>query len=157
LVLPQFDLTGSALIRVTMQTYASHRRFNPLYHFIAFPIFAANLVVTGIHVFRAPGATTGWAFVVAFGMLAMLGVGRVQALMVQDRLIRLEERLRLQALAPELAGQVEKLNKRQVAALRFASDAELPELARRVFAGEFASGGDIKRAVTTWRPDHMRV
>lgn len=140
-----------------MQDYATHRRFNPLYHFITFPIFAANLVIAGIHLFREPGATTGWAFVVAFGLLAMLGVGRTQALMTQDRIIRLEERLRLQALAPALAGQVDKLNKRQLAALRFASDAELPELARRVLAGEFASSGDIKRAVTTWRPDHMRV
>ena len=140
-----------------MQDYATHRRFNPLYHFIAFPIFTANLVITGMHLFRAPDATSGWAFVVAFGMLAMLGVGRTQALMTQDRIIRLEERLRLQALAPALAGQIEKLNKRQVAALRFASDAELPELARRVFAGEFATGGDIKRAVTHWRADHMRV
>ena len=140
-----------------MQDYATHRRFNPLYHFITFPIFAANLVISGMHLFREPGATTGWAFVVAFGMLAMLGVGRTQALMTQDRIIRLEERLRLQALAPALAGQIDKLSKRQVAALRFASDAELPELARRVLAGEFASGGDIKRAVTTWRPDHMRV
>jgi hypothetical protein len=140
-----------------MQDYATHRRLNPLYHFIAFPIFTANLVVTGIHLFRAPGPSTGWAFVVAFGMIAMLGVGRLQSLMVQDRIIRLEERLRLQALAPAFAGQIDRLNKRQVAALRFASDAELPDLARRVFAGEFATGGAIKRAVSQWRADHMRV
>jgi len=140
-----------------MQDYATHRRLNPLYHFIAFPIFTANLVVTGIHLFRAPSPSTGWAFVVAFGMIAMLGVGRLQALMVQDRIIRLEERLRLQALAPAFAGQIDRLNKRQVAALRFASDAELPDLARRVFAGEFATGGAIKRAVSQWRADHMRV
>jgi hypothetical protein len=140
-----------------MQDYTTHRRFNPLYHFIAFPIFAVNLVVTGLHLVRAPDAATGWAFVVAFGLLAMLGVGRTQALMTQDRIIRLEERLRLQALAPEFAGKGEKLTKRQVAALRFASDVELPELARRVFAGELASGGEIKRAVSSWRADHMRV
>jgi len=140
-----------------MQAYATHRRLNPLYHFIALPIFTANLVVTGIHLFRAPSPSTGWAFVVAFGMIAMLGVGRLQALMVQDRIIRLEERLRLQALAPAFAGQIDRLNKRQVAALRFASDAELPNLARRVFTGEFATGGAIKRAVSQWRADHMRV
>ena len=140
-----------------MQDYATHRRLNPLYHFIALPIFTATLVVTGIHLFRAPSPSTGWAFVVAFGMIAMLGVGRLQALMVQDRIIRLEERLRLQALAPAFAGQIDRLNKRQVAALRFASDAELPDLARRVFAGEFATGGAIKRAVSQWRADHMRV
>lgn len=140
-----------------MQSYATHRRLNPLYHFVAFPIFAVNLVVTAVHLFRAPSALSAWAFVVAFGLLAMLGVGRLNALMVQDRIIRLEERIRLQALAPEFAGQLEKLNKRQVAALRFASDAELPDLARRVFTGEFATGGDIKRAVTNWRADHMRV
>jgi hypothetical protein len=140
-----------------MQDYASHRRFNPLYHFVAMPIFIVNFGVAAYHFFQAPSAASAWLLVVAFGMIAILGVGRLQALVTQDRIIRLEERLRLQALAPELARHVDGLTKRQVAALRFASDDELPELARRVVAGEFDSGGAIKRAVSNWRADHMRV
>jgi hypothetical protein len=121
------------------------------------PIFVGNFCVAAVHFYRDPSADSAWRLVVAFGMLALLGVVRLQAVMVQDRIIRLEERLRLQALAPEFAGQLDRLSRRQVAALRFAGDEELPALARRVFAGEFATNGDIKRAVTHWRPDHMRV
>ena len=140
-----------------MQSYSNHRRFAPLYHFVAFPIFLVNLVVAGIHWYREPSGTTAWLFVVAFGMLAMLGNSRLQAVMVQDRIIRLEEKLRLQALAPDLVGHFDRLNRRQVAALRFASDAELPLLLRRVLAGEFASNGDIKKAIGDWKADFRRV
>lgn len=140
-----------------MQDYATHRRFNPLYHFVALPIFIVNFGVAAYHLYRAPSPAAAWLLVVAFGMIAMLGVGRMQALMTQDRIIRLEERLRLQSLAPALAGRLDELTRRQLAALRFASDEELPALMQRALAGEFASNGHIKRAVTQWRPDHMRV
>lgn len=140
-----------------MQDYDSHRRFNPLYHFVALPIFIINFGVAAYHLYRVPSAESAWLLVVAFGLVAILGVGRLQAVMTQDRIIRLEERLRLQVLAPALAGRLDQLTRRQVAALRFASDEELPALAERVFAGEFATNGDIKRAVARWRPDHMRV
>ena len=140
-----------------MQSFATHRRLNPIYHFIAMPIFLANFGVAAVHLYREPSASSAWLLVVAFGMIAILGVGRLQSLMLQDRIIRLEERIRLQALAPDLAGKLDQLGKREVAALRFASDEELPALARRVFAGEFASNGAIKRAVNKWRADHMRV
>ena len=140
-----------------MQTYATHRRFNPPYHFILMPIFLANFVMSAVHLVRQPSWPAAWLLVLAFGLALMVGLMRTHSLTVQDRIIRLEERLRLQALAPELAGRFDQLDKRQMVALRFASDAELPNLARRVFAGEFATDGDIKRAVTVWRPDHMRV
>jgi Family of unknown function (DUF6526) len=140
-----------------MQSYATHRRFYPLFHFVAMPIFAANLVIAGVHWYRVPTGASAWLFVLAFGLLVALGVGRGQAITVQDRVIRLEERLRLHALAPQLAGRIDTFTKRQLVALRFASDAELPDLARRVLAGELAKPGDIKRAVTTWRPDHLRA
>jgi hypothetical protein len=140
-----------------MQTYATHRRLNPLFHFVAVPIFVANLVIAGVHWYRVPSAASAWLFVVAFGLLASLGLGRLQAVTVQDRVIRLEERLRLQALAPDLAARIGQLSRQQLVALRFASDAELPDLARRVLAGEFADHGAIKRAVKDWRPDHLRA
>ena len=141
-----------------MQTYATHRRFNPPYHFILVPILLANFVMSAVHLVRQPSWPAAWLLVLAFGLALIVGLMRTHSLTVQDRIIRLEERLRLMALAPELAGKFDQLNKRQVAALRFASDAELPGLARRVLAGEFATGGDdIKRAVAQWRADHMRV
>lgn len=140
-----------------MQDYGSHRRLSPLYHFVAMPIFVINFGVAAVHLYREPSLATFWLVVVAFGLIAALGAGRVQALMVQDRIIRLEERLRFQALVPELTGEIDQLSRRQVAALRFASDEELPALARRVLAGEFPTNGHIKRAVTTWRADYMRV
>jgi hypothetical protein len=140
-----------------MQTYATHRRFSPLYHFVALPIFIVNFGVAAVHLFREPSLTSFWLVVVAFGLVAAIGAGRLQVITLQDRIIRLEERLRVQAQAPELAGQIGQLSRRQVAALRFASDEELPDLARRVLAGEFPTNGDIKRAVTDWRADHMRV
>ena len=141
-----------------MQTYATHRRFNPPYHFILVPIFLANFVMSAVHLVRQPSWPAAWMLVLAFGMVLMAGLLRTHALVNQDRIIRLEERLRLMALAPELGGKFDQLNKRQVVALRFASDAELPGLARRVLAGEFATGGDdIKRAAAQWRADHMRV
>lgn len=140
-----------------MQTYANHRRFNPLFHFVAMPIFAVNLVLAAIHLARQPSATSAWLLVVAFGLVVMLSVSRLMAVTVQDRVIHLEERLRLLAVAPELAGRIGVLSGRQLVALRFASDAELPALATRVITGEYPTNGDIKRAVTEWRPDNLRV
>jgi hypothetical protein len=83
---------------------------------------------------------------------------RINALVVQNRVIRLEERLRLARLLPEeLRSRVEELDTRQLVALRFASDAELPELVRAVLDGRLASGDAIKRAVRDWRADWLRV
>jgi hypothetical protein len=140
-----------------MQNYATHRRFNPPYHFIMVPIFLANFVMSAVHLVRQPSWSAAWMLVLAFGVVLMAGLVRTHAITVQDRIIRLEERLRLQALAPELVGNFDRLDKRQLAALRFASDAELPALARRVLAGELVTGDTIKRAVTQWRADHLRV
>ena len=90
-------------------------------------------------------------------LLVALGISRRHAVTVQDRIIRLENACRLQALAPDLAAQIGKLTRRQLVALRFASDAELPDLARRVMAGEFASRRRHQARRDQWRPDHLRV
>jgi hypothetical protein len=93
---------------------------------------------------------------VALGMVAFYA--RVFPIGVQDRLIRLEERLRLQRLLPaELRGQIDSFSTRQLIALRFASDAELPDLARRVLDRELADQKAIKRAISDWRADHRRI
>jgi hypothetical protein len=77
---------------------------------------------------------------------------------VQDRVIRLEERLRMERVLPaELRPRISELTTKQLVSLRFASDEELPELVRRVLGGELAERNDIKRAVRNWRADHQRI
>ena len=89
------------------QSYANHRRFFALYHYVAMPILLANLVVTTIHAVRYPSAWTIWIVVVSFGLVAGLVASRTSALIVQSRLIALEMRLRLAAtLPPELRGRI---------------------------------------------------
>jgi hypothetical protein len=82
----------------------------------------------------------------------------VHALTAQDRVIRLEETLRMQRVLPaDMQGEISQLKRFDFVALRFASDAELPELVKRVRAGEFAKPLDIKKAIKNWREDHLRV
>ncbi|MCC6316700.1 MAG: hypothetical protein IT361_03325 [Gemmatimonadaceae bacterium] len=140
------------------QTIENHVRWNPLYHFVALPILLVNIVVAGVALVRQPGAASAWAAVVAFATMLGIGLARAQALTVQNRVIRLEERLRLRALLPAADHPaVDALRVRDLIALRFASDAEVPALFRRVLTGEFARPSDIKKAVREWRPDHLRV
>ena len=140
------------------QNFANHARFNPWYHFVALPILVANLVVATVVFFRQPGAWTAWSVVVALGVGIGIGVARSQALTVQNRLIRLEERQRLRSLLPlEDHAAIDTLRVRDLIALRFASDAEVPALFKRVVAGEFSKPKEIKQAVRDWRPDHLRV
>lgn len=140
------------------QSYQSHTRWNVPFHFIASPILAANLFVHARDLFRAPSGASAWGTIVAFGIWLGVALGRSQALTVQDRVIRLEETLRLQRLLPpeEHAG-IAALDRRQFIALRFASDAELPALYRRVRNGELGNPKEIKQAISQWRPDSLRV
>ena len=92
------------------------------------------------------------------GVIVVAFFARVFPLGVQDRVIRLEERLRLRELLPDdLRGRIEELSTKQLVGLRFASDDELPDLARRVLDGEVTERDDIKRAVKSWRADHQRI
>ena len=141
-----------------MQTLANHRRFYPPFHFFLVPVLVANLVIAGRAAFAAPSFATAWGGLMAFALLLGFGLARRGAIVVQDRLIRLEERLRLARLLPvELAARVDALTVRQLVGLRFASDEEVPELARRALAGELRDDEAIKRAIRTWRPDELRV
>ena len=83
---------------------------------------------------------------------------RFMSVRAQDRIIRLEERTRLERLVPgDLRGRVADLAPSQLVALRFAPDDEVPELTRRALNGELKTQGDIKRAIRNWRADHLRV
>lgn len=140
------------------QSYATHRRFFPLYHFVAFPILLLNLLLQLWMVVRRPGTWSAWNAIVAFALVALALVARIMVLRVQDRLIRLEERLRLQQILPDdLRGRVGELRTRQLIALRFCDDAEAPELCRAVLNGEVTEPDQIKRRIKTWRPDTLRA
>jgi hypothetical protein len=83
---------------------------------------------------------------------------RNYAVTVQNRIVRLETRLRLErVLPPDLAGRVMELTLPQLVGLRFASDAELPDLVRKVLADHLATADEIKRLVKVWQADHLRV
>lgn len=140
------------------QTLANHRRWSPAYHFFVAPVLFGYFVFMLWEAIRAPSLASAADAVVALAILLGAAMGRVFALTVQNRLVRLEERLRLaRVLAPDLLAESQRLTTRQLIALRFASDAELPDLVRRTLAGEFPDGTAIKRAVREWRADYLRV
>ena len=140
------------------QTYGTHRRFIPAYHFFALPVLFINIVIAAIRFARDPRAMTGWQVVVALALFTAILLLRFMSVRAQDRIIRLEERTRLARLVPsDLGGRIADLTPSQLVALRFAPDDEVPELTRRALNGELKTQGDIKRAIRNWRADHLRV
>ncbi len=140
------------------QTYASHRRFIPAYHFFAVPVLLINVIVTAIQFARDPRWMTGWTVVVAIALFLGFLYLRFMPVRAQDRIIRLEERTRLERVLPsDLRGRVGELTPSQLIAIRFAADDEVPDLTRRALNGELKTQGDIKRAIRNWRADHLRV
>jgi hypothetical protein len=140
------------------QNYATHRRFLPAYHFFTLPVFIINVIFAVMHFVGDPRVQTGWGVVVAIALVMLAWLARSMPLRAQDRLIRFEERTRFERLLPvDLRASIDKLSPDQLIALRFAPDDEVPELTRRALNGELRTGNDIKRAITNWRADHMRV
>jgi len=141
------------------QSYATHRRFFPLFHFFAIPLLVINLIVRIIYAWMHRGARlVWWEVVVALALLAVAFASRVMALTVQNRLIRLEETMRLQRCLPDdLRGRVGELSSGQLIALRFCGDDEVASLTRSVLDGKLKSRNEIKKQIKTWRPDTMRA
>ena len=140
------------------QTYKNPVRFFPPFHFCVLPVFLINVVVSGWLLYRTPSRLGVWQLVVAVALLLAAHTARVMALAVQDRVIRLEMRLRMrELLPPDLQARIPLITREQCVALRFASDAELPVLVRRVVAGDLKSQADIKRQITHWQPDSLRA
>jgi hypothetical protein len=140
------------------QTYASHRRFIPAFHFFALPVLLINVGVTAVRLARDPGVATAWSVVVAVALFLAVFLLRGMPLRAQDRIIRLEERTRLDKLVPaDLRGRIGELTPAQLVAIRFAPDDEVPELMRRTLNGELKTQNDIKRAIRNWRADHLRA
>jgi hypothetical protein len=120
--------------------------------------FLANFIWATYRLFGAFNGETFIAFLVSIALLLMFFSLRVQVLTVQDRVIRLEMRLRLRnALPPDLQDHVNGLSHKQLIALRFASDAELPALVREVLAGTLKTQKDIKSRVREWQADYLRA
>ena len=139
------------------QTYANHRRYDPLFHVFIFGVLAISLLVSLWQPVRGPGFTTAWIFLVFAALLVLSFKVRLYALKVQDRIIRLEERLRLQQLLSEpLRARIGELTEGQLIGLRFASDGELPDLVRQSL-DEDLPREEIKKRVKLWRPDTFRV
>ncbi len=140
------------------QSYANHRRVVPMYHFVASSLLLLNAgyavwsLVRGFDTGHLIQLTTAVALVIVYLY------ARIFPIAVQDRLIRLEERLRMEKVLPDdLRGRIDEFTVSQLVALRFASDAELPRLARRVLDEGIGDREAIKRSITEWREDHCRV
>lgn len=139
------------------QTFSNHTRFDPLFHFVMAPIFGLSVIAATIHFIWRPSVHSAGFFLLAVGALIAAFKIRLYALKVQDRVIRLEERLRLTALLPEpLRSRIPEITEGQLIALRFASDGEMAGLAERAL-NEKLSRSDIKKAIKVWRPDYWRV
>lgn len=140
------------------QNYSNHTRWYPLVHFVIFPLLVVLLGYEIFRIYQGPVLQhlAQLLLIVAVALLSL--AARLQALKAQDRVIRLEERMRYAAvLSPELADRASALLTGQIIALRFASNEELPDLVERTLNGEFATNKEIKKAIMRWRPDHLRV
>jgi hypothetical protein len=142
----------------TPQNYANHRRFFSLYHYVALPILMANVGVTLVVALRHPSLWTLWLVIVAFGLVAGIVASRTSAIIVQNRVIGLEMRLRLATVLPvALCQRIPELHLKQLIGLRYAGDAELPALVERCLSGELPTADAVKREVRHWRPDFVRA
>ncbi len=142
------------------QSAESHAMWDPLYHFVIAPLLLINFVFSFILYNRHPVEHRNvalWWIVLSFVFVLLAVKIRTYALRNQDRLIRLEERLRLTALLPPAEhASIYALTTPQLIALRFASDTELPALARRTLA-ESLTAKQIKASIASWRPDNQRI
>jgi uncharacterized protein DUF6526 len=140
------------------QTLATHARYIPAFHFFALPVLVTNMFVVAYYFWREPSFRNGWGLLVAVALAIGIAWSRFMPLRAQDRIIRLEERARLERLLPaDLRGRIGELTERQLIAIRFAPDNEVPDLTRRTLNGELKTPGDIKRAIQDWRADYFRV
>jgi uncharacterized membrane protein YciS (DUF1049 family) len=148
----------------TSQQYANHTRFDPAFHFFLLPVFGLGLILSLIHFFYHLRESSFRGnmhslliILLALALLVAVVKERLYSLKVQDRVIRLEERLRLTQILPEaLRSRIPELSEDQLCGIRFASDAELPTLVGRAL-NERLTRKQIKQSIQNWRPDYWRV
>jgi hypothetical protein len=139
------------------QNLANHKRYHPLLHFIILPLSLIGLVLAARGVLNASSENliTSILLTLAFFLLfCIAGIARIYSLKVQDRVIRNEENFRHFVLTGKPLDPQLRIG--QIVALRFASDSEFPELAKRASAEKLRSS-EIKKAIQHWRPDTYRV
>jgi hypothetical protein len=140
------------------QSLSNHARFVPGFHFVLAAILFVILGSQVINLARHPGFGSLVGVLLAVSLILIFAYMRSFVVTVQDRVIRLEERLRLAALLPaDLQSRIPDFSPRQLVALRFASDAELPGLAKRVLDEKITDQKEIKKLIKAWRADHLRA
>lgn len=140
------------------QNFQNHRKIVPGFHFVNLGIFAINLIWSLYRVVRSFSAESVIALLLAVAFLLTAFYGRIFALTVQDRVIRLEMRLGMQQVLPaEMQSRIPEFPVAQLVALRFASDAELPSLARKVLDEKLNDRKAIKKLVQNWQADFQRA
>ena len=142
----------------TAQNYKNHARLIPAFHFFVLPVLLVNVLYHAWFAWSAPSLGTGFAVLVAVALLMAALFARTMPLKAQDRVIRLEMRLRLHEVLPaDLHGRIKDLTPEQLIGLRFAGDGELAELVRQTLGGTLATQKSIKEAVKDWQADLLRV
>lgn len=140
------------------QSFENHTKWVPAFHFFVLPVFLLNVFWCIYRLIRWPSVDSGISLVLALALLLLTFYARIFALAVQDRLIRLEMRLRMQQLLPqELRPRILDFTVDQMVALRFASDAELPSLCRKVLDEKLTDRKAIKKLIQNWQPDLVRA
>ncbi|MDT7815218.1 MAG: hypothetical protein QOH35_4928 [Acidobacteriaceae bacterium] len=139
------------------QSLANHTRFDPPFHFFLLPLGLVAIILSVIRIIHRPTIASTLLLILAVGFVMIAAKTRGYSLKVQDRVIRLEERLRLAMLMPEAGrSRIGELTESQLIALRFASDDELPGLAMRAL-NEGLTSKQIKKSIESWRGDYFRV
>jgi hypothetical protein len=140
------------------QNFKNHTRFVPAFHFVAAPIFVLNIIWSIVRVIRNFSFGTIVSLLVAIALFLLAWYARIFAMTVQDRVIRLETRLRMQQVLPaDLRPRILDFTLDQLVSLRFASDTELPALARKVLDEKLMERQKIKMLIQDWQPDVLRV
>lgn len=140
------------------QSFENHAKIVPAFHLVVAPIFILNIIWSIVRVIRQPALGTAVSLLVAIALFLLAFTARIFALTVQDRVIRLEMRLRLQQLLQaDLRSRIPEFTVNQLVSLRFASDAELPELARKVLDEKLNDRKAIKKLIRSWQPDFLRA
>jgi len=142
----------------TEQNYKNHARLFPPFHFFVLPVLLANVLYSARLAWGEPSLSMGFGVLVAVALLMAALFTRMIPLKVQDRVIRLEMRLRLREVLPaDLHGRINDLTTEQLIGLRFAPDGELTELTRQILTGNLVTKKSIKEAVKEWQADNERV
>jgi hypothetical protein len=140
------------------QNFENHTKLVPAFHFVVLPIFAINLVWSLYRIAHVFSAESVISLLVAFAFVLLAFYSRMFSLTVQDRVIRLEMQLRMQQLLPaDLKPRIPEFTVAQLVSLRFASDAELPGLARKVLDEKMNDRKAIKKMIQNWQPDLLRA